>query len=373
MANSRKNRALDEFLSPSELEIFQNKEFRKILTPNEFRHLESNSPPHTLPPKVSRDFPSQTQHISRYIADFHTQIALQWYLPSGIEMLDQFFPGSQIPPQESPSHKSPSHKLPSHKSSSHKSPSHKSPPKESSSHESYPKESTPHGLPSHSLTLFYGKARSGKSQICHQLPIELFKLSPVPPGKNIIFIDTENTFRPSRIKEIATTQKLLDESILSNIISVGTPNYASFNLTMTKIPELLSSLPIKLLIIDSLTNVYRVEIAQNPENVNSIIANLAKNLKKLTQWAITYNLVVCLTSQVTSTFDKTYFFDVIPVLSTTLNRYIKNWILLGEGDQEANLTGIHGLRYAHLVNSENAPEKIIKFEISSSGVKDFIG
>ncbi len=338
VTNSGNTRVLDESLSPSELEIFQNKEFRKILTPNEFRHLESHSPKNTIPQRVAQNFLSQTHHISRFIADQQTQIANQWYLPSGIGMLDQFFSRSHIPPHEIPSHELPSH-----------------------------------GLPSQSLTLFYGKARSGKSQICHQLPVELFKLSPVPPGKNIIFIDTENTFRPSRIKEIATTQKLLDESILSNIIAVGTPNYASFNLTMTKIPELLSTHPIELLIIDSLTNVYRVEIAQNPENVNSIIANLARNLKKLTQWANNYNLVVCLTSQVTSTFDKTYFFDVIPVLSTTLNRYIKNWILLGEGDQEANLIGLHGLRYAHLVNSENVQEEIIKFEISPSGVKDFFG
>ena len=328
MANSRKNRVLVESLSPSELEIFQNKEFRKILTPKEYRHLESHSPPNTLSSRVQQKFLNQTQHISRFIREQHTQVAHQWQLPTGIQMLDQFFSGS--------------HTL-------------------------------PHGLPSQNLTLLYGKARSGKSQICHQLPVELFKLSPILSGNNVIFIDTEGTFRPSRIHDIAVAQDLSENRILNNIMVLKTPNYANFNLTMTKIPELLSTQPIRVLIIDSLTSVYRVEIAQNSEDINSIIANLAQNLQKLTQWAQIYNIVICLTSQVTSTFDKTYFFDVIPVLSTTLNRYIKNWILLGENDQETELIGKPGLRYAHLVNSENSPEEIIKFEISTSGVRDFYG
>ncbi|MHA1519966.1 MAG: hypothetical protein ACTSRK_07255 [Promethearchaeota archaeon] len=328
MANSRRTRVLDEHLSPLEMEIFQNEEFRKILTPKEYRHLESHCPENTLPSKDKRKFPFQTQHFYRFITKKQAQNAKKWHLPSGIRMIDQFFPGSYNPPQ---------------------------------------------GLPSQNLTLFYGKARSGKSQICHQLPVELFKLSSIPSGKNVIFIDTESTFRPGRIQEIANSQGLSEDTILNNIISVNTPNYANFNLTMAKIPEILSKHPIRLLIIDSLTSIYRLEISNHEENINSIISNLALNLKKLTEWAQTYNMVIFLTSQVTSTFDKTYFFDVIPVLSTTLNRYIKNWILLGENAQETELSGKLGLRYAHLVNSENAPEEIIKFVISSSGVRDFYG
>lgn len=92
--------------------------------------------------------------------------------------------------------------------------------------------------------MLYGKARSGKSQICHQLPVELYKKftkssynQEDKQDKTTIFIDTEGTFRPGRIKEIAKAQNLDGNQILNQIISVQAQNYVTFNLMLKKLKK----------------------------------------------------------------------------------------------------------------------------------------
>ena len=60
------------------------------------------------------------------------------------------------------------------------------------------------GIETQALTEFAGEFGSGKSQLCHTLSVT----ANMPKekgglGGNVIFIDTENTFRPERIHQIA--------------------------------------------------------------------------------------------------------------------------------------------------------------------------
>jgi DNA repair protein RadA len=75
------------------------------------------------------------------------------------------------------------------------------------------------GIETQALTEFAGEFGSGKSQLCHTLcvtanmPREKRGL-----GGNIIFIDTENIFRPERINQIAEAKGIADpEKILASI------------------------------------------------------------------------------------------------------------------------------------------------------------
>ena len=60
------------------------------------------------------------------------------------------------------------------------------------------------GIETQAVTEFFGEFGCGKSQIAHQLavlcqlPVEKKGL-----GGNCVFIDTEGTFRPDRIEQIA--------------------------------------------------------------------------------------------------------------------------------------------------------------------------
>ena len=74
------------------------------------------------------------------------------------------------------------------------------------------------GIETQSITEAFGKFSSGKSQIAFQLcvnaqlPVEKGGL-----GGGVIFIDTENTFRPERIAQIAKAKGADPDAILRNI------------------------------------------------------------------------------------------------------------------------------------------------------------
>ena len=67
------------------------------------------------------------------------------------------------------------------------------------------------GIETQAVTEFYGEFGSGKSQICHTLcaiarqPIEAAGLD-----SNVIYIDTEGTFRPERLNQIVEQEVLFE-------------------------------------------------------------------------------------------------------------------------------------------------------------------
>ena len=74
------------------------------------------------------------------------------------------------------------------------------------------------GLETRAMTEFYGEFGSGKTQIAHQLVVNV-QLPPEEGGLNgsAIMIDTENTFRPERIKDMAEGVGLDFTEVLKNV------------------------------------------------------------------------------------------------------------------------------------------------------------
>ncbi len=227
------------------------------------------------------------------------------------------------------------------------------------------------GLNAGDLTMLYGPFRSGKSQFAHQCTVIAFKkFQQNLPKKIALFVDTEGTFRPERIEQMAIKNEISPNEILKQIDVISLQNLSEFSRVFPKIPEIIRMKGIKILMIDSLTKLYRYEIAQNIKPINSIIADLASKLRRLQQWAQQYNIPILITSQVTAAIDDAHFFKVIPILATTLNMYVKQWILLGEGEQGTDLSNTSGIRYAHLLNSQIKKEQIVKFQITTTGIED---
>ncbi|MEM4244226.1 MAG: DNA repair and recombination protein RadA, partial [Candidatus Bathyarchaeia archaeon] len=75
------------------------------------------------------------------------------------------------------------------------------------------------GLETQTITEFYGEYGSGKSQICHQLCVNV-QLPPERGGLNggALYVDTENTFRLERIVQMARHLGLNPEQVVKNII-----------------------------------------------------------------------------------------------------------------------------------------------------------
>src|SRR5271157_3413766 len=75
------------------------------------------------------------------------------------------------------------------------------------------------GIESWAMTEFYGEFGSGKTQICHTLCV----MVQGPKGQGgldggAVYIDTEGTFRPERIAQIAEARDLKPDEILSKIL-----------------------------------------------------------------------------------------------------------------------------------------------------------
>ncbi|MEM4366138.1 MAG: DNA repair and recombination protein RadA, partial [Candidatus Woesearchaeota archaeon] len=118
------------------------------------------------------------------------------------------------------------------------------------------------GVETAALTEAYGMYGSGKSQLgfalavrC-QLPVEKGGL-----GGCAVFIDTEGTFRPERISQIATALGMSPQEVLKNIKVARAINADHQMLLAEKIEDLIKNqgLPVKLVVIDSLTAHFRAE------------------------------------------------------------------------------------------------------------------
>ena len=75
------------------------------------------------------------------------------------------------------------------------------------------------GLESMSITEAFGEFRTGKTQLSHTLCV----LTQLPgsngySGGKVIFIDTENTFRPDRLRSIADRYNLDHTAMLDNVL-----------------------------------------------------------------------------------------------------------------------------------------------------------
>jgi DNA repair protein RAD51 len=81
------------------------------------------------------------------------------------------------------------------------------------------------GIETGSLTEIFGEFRTGKTQICHTLCVNVQK--PLDQGGaegKAIYIDTEGTFRPQKLTAIAERYGMNPEEVLDNVICARAHN-----------------------------------------------------------------------------------------------------------------------------------------------------
>ena len=166
------------------------------------------------------------------------------------------------------------------------------------------------GFESGGITECYGQFGSGKSALAHQLAINALDINEQGvPQCCSIWIDSENTFRPERIKEICENNKWDPMLILKNIKVVRAFNSDHQMMCAEKIEDLITkeNLKVKLVIVDSLMTHFRSEfigrgtLSDRQQKIN-------KHMHVLMKVADTNNLCVYVTNQVMSKPD-TFFGD----------------------------------------------------------------
>ncbi len=216
------------------------------------------------------------------------------------------------------------------------------------------------GFETGSITECFGEYGSGKTQMSHILAVNAQKDDPDP---SIIYIDTENTFRPERIRQLAEGAKLDPEKVLRNIKVARAYNSDHQMLLVEKVEELIKkdSLKVKAIIVDSLTAHFRAEfigrgtLAERQQKIN-------KHMHTLLRLADTYNVSVYVTNQVMAKPDM-FFGDPTQAIGGHIVAHASTFrIYLRKGKK--------GSRVAKLVDSPSLPESEACFMVTQEGLKD---
>jgi len=164
------------------------------------------------------------------------------------------------------------------------------------------------GIETQAITEFYGEFGSGKSQICHTLCV--MAKQPIEAGgleSSVIYIDTEGTFRPERVEQIARSRGFDPTEILKNVAVCKVYNSSHLELIVKDLGKYIDDFKAKLVVIDSIISLHRAEfsgrgtLADRQQRLNNM-------LHKLIRLAEIYNIAIVITNQVQSSPD-TFFGD----------------------------------------------------------------
>ena len=219
------------------------------------------------------------------------------------------------------------------------------------------------GIETQSLTEVFGEFGSGKSQISHELAVTV-QLPEERGGLDgeCVFIDTENTFRPERVGQIADFFEMDHEEMLQKIHIARAFNSSHQILMADKVNELVQSgVNIRLVIVDSLMAHFRAEYVGR-ESLATRQQKLNQHLHALQNIANTYNIAVFLTNQVQARPDAFFGSPTKAIGGHVLGHASTYRIWLKKG--------LAGKRIARLVDSPHLPEGECVFKITADGIVD---
>lgn len=217
------------------------------------------------------------------------------------------------------------------------------------------------GVETGAITELYGEFGSGKTQICHTLAV----MVQLPKDKGgleagALYIDTENTFRPERISEIAEHRGLDPLKALERIIVARAYNSSHQELLLREAGKYIESEKLKLLVVDSVVSHYRADfpgrgtLAERQQRLNAFVHQLLR-------MAELYNVAAVVTNQVQASPDSFFGDPTRPVGGHVVAHMSTYRIYLRKSAK---------VRIARLVDSPYLPEREAIFIITEKGVED---
>jgi len=218
------------------------------------------------------------------------------------------------------------------------------------------------GIESQAITEFFGEFGSGKTQLCHQLAVNVTKSKEDGglEGHSIV-IDTENTFRPERIIQMSNASDLESDEVLKKIHVARAFNSHHQMLLIEKANELAREYPIHLLVVDSLTAHFRAEyigrgaLAERQQALN-------RHMHDLMRFGDLNNCVIAVTNQVSAKPDAFFGDPTRPIGGHIVGHAATFRIYLRKSKG--------GKRIARLIDSPNLPEAEAVFTVSEDGISD---
>lgn len=201
------------------------------------------------------------------------------------------------------------------------------------------------GIEVGAVTLFYGEAGCGKTNICLQLARNVCR-----EGKKVAYIDTEG------LSQDRSNQIFKEESLLNNILIFSVHSFHSQSDTVSQVARIASSGILGLIVVDSMTMFYRL----NYDDMN-MRNDFVKQTELLLNIAREYDLPVVITSQVYTN------------ISTGSVEFLGGHAMHHNAKTIIRLDPRHdGVRTAVIIKHRSLPEgRHAMFRITADGLSEF--
>ncbi|UTF53831.1 DNA repair and recombination protein RadA [Natronosalvus rutilus] len=246
------------------------------------------------------------------------------------------------------------------------------------------------GIETQSITEVYGEFGAGKSQVTHQMAVNVQLPKEVGGLRgSVIFIDSEDTFRPERIDDMvrglpeeaidaaledreiegsAGDEDALDELVADMLEKIHVAKAFNSNhqmLLAEKAKEIAgehedSEFPVRLLCVDSLTAHFRAEYVGRG-NLANRQQKLNKHLHDIDKVGNLYNAAVIVTNQVTSNPDAFFGDPTKPIGGNILGHKstFRMYLRKSKGDK----------RIVKLVDAPNLADGEAVMRVQDGGLK----
>jgi DNA repair protein RadA len=216
------------------------------------------------------------------------------------------------------------------------------------------------GIETGVITEFIGEFGSGKTQICYTLSVLAQRpTSEGGLGGRVCVIDTEGTFLPERIVQIAEARGYDPQEILSNVLIARAYNSDHQIMLVKNLPQVAQEHDIKLVIVDSMIGHFRGEyigrgtLAERQQKISGVLGNLLRV-------AEAFNLSVVLTNQVQAKPDQAYGDPNRPAGGHVMAHACTHRVYLRKG--RANT------RLVQVIDSPYLPEEKIRIAVTEAGI-----
>ena len=215
------------------------------------------------------------------------------------------------------------------------------------------------GFESSTITEVYGRTASGKTQLSHLMVVRALLED---KENKAIYLDSESTFRPNRIKDIAEANNLEYEDAMNRIYVARSYNSDHQLLLVDELEKVLQEdNTYRILVVDSLTSHFRADYSGRGE-LAPRQQKLNKHLHQLLKIADLYNLIIIVTNQVQSDPGQFYGNPEKPIGGNILSHGVTNIIYIRPAKA--------GTWAAKLMDSPSLPQTECNYVITKNGFED---